>query len=254
MKTKKLILIIAVSGSLGFVASVLTRRFFAKKSTNYQLFEEFKDYFMQTSGGIPLRTTIHDKNIDIVVPSSVGESTQQRIIKGINNFENLCDALNYNICFENEYTAKNKNRIEFKIVEDISGTAAGHTKLSADGTTGEIIYPIHIEIEKRFDDMSWKDGTDDRVLSAIVEHELGHTLGLKDLEDPSFISKSIMYGELSIKKSAHTYTKHDVQLIKYCYDGVVPDENDNVLYVANINHPTNNVMYVKQQKEDGYEL
>ena len=81
-----------------------------------------------------------------------------------------------------------------------------------------INFPINIQIENYFAEGYWDQNQTKSVLTTIVQHELMHTLGFKDLYKYEDQKRSIMYYEVGVG-TPMTYTQEDINKIQYCYDG-----------------------------------
>lgn len=74
--------------------------------------------------------------------------------------------------------------------------------------------PCVININKKYQNAYWpSDGIS--VFEAIVRHEMGHVLGLKDIRDKSFEHRTQMFYDIG--KIAHSYTDIDIENIRRLY-------------------------------------
>lgn len=186
-------------------------------------FGEYIDDFKKNSFGRPLRLPV-DKNPIAVVVDAETEQTKQYIIDGINALDEISTNINYTIYDSKDFAIpSNLNYINIKMVEEIvhetaNDYTAGIATYTYDNKTAVINFPINIQIKNYFAEGYWDQNQTKSVLTTIVQHELMHTLGFKDLYKPEDQTRSIMYYEVGVG-TPMTYTQEDINKIQYCYDG-----------------------------------
>ena len=214
------------------LSSIVLTPFITYKSIEYsnsqglyadqQCFGEYIDDFKTNSFGRPLRLPLDENPIAVVIDAE-NDQTKQYIIDGINALDEISTNINYTIFDSKDFEfSRNVNYINIKMVDEITNTKSGDTAGIASYTynnnTALIDYPINIQIEKYFAEGYWDLYQTKSVLTTIVQHELMHTLGFKDLYKPEDITRSIMYYQVGIGTPI-TFTQEDINKIQYCYDG-----------------------------------
>lgn len=252
MKQKKDILIkIGVGvGCLGLIAGMVIGFPFAVKEKNYRdeikwkeydknTFGEYEKYFYKTENGLVKKLVLNKDPIPIII-GNMSEESRQYVIDAIKELDNISEKINYKI-----YDAKNFKKtdnlryISIEINNDVTESIGGTTNIYSIKHTGEIIMPIQIVINQKYEDAFFDYDYTQSALTTIVKHELLHTLGLKDLYDIEEREQSIMYYSID-NLSQKTFTERDKEVISYCYDGKVD---------VQVQKPLNNIIYYYNERE-----
>lgn len=230
MKEKKSIMLkIGVGASLLglFVGSVagptivkIKNNMDIEKWTEYDenVIGEYMPYFGITEKGLAEKLILDDNPIPIVL-GSMSEQSRQYVVDGINALDIVSDKINYTIYDAKDFEKKNGVRyICIEMCDSIADHLGGRTSYKIDNYSGEILMPIKIQIDKMYEDAYFDESYTQSVLTTIVQHELLHTLGFKDIYDLEQRNNTIMYYNLT-SNSPRTLTQRDIDIISQVYDG-----------------------------------
>lgn len=179
----------------------------AKAESRFNGVEEF---MINTDDGKNVSLPIGDKSISILL-NGFSEEEKQQAQTAIQELDEILDSVDYTI-IEND-DVKITQKIVINNNYEVEGGNLGYTSLNIDGETAQITYPIQIYIDP--DCAKWHDENGNTALSYVIKHEMGHTLGLKDIHDPSYYNKTIMYYKMS---DVSSYTDLDKKTLKQVYD------------------------------------
>ena len=199
----------------------------AIRNKNYK--EEYKDvydYYLHTSTGAPLKLPIYNNNISVIF-NGFSDEAKENARHAISKIDDVLKTQSFTI-YDNDKPNHN-NYIKVDIVNNVTTasdnnyhSAVAQTTLNYNDNNGTIIYPIHIEIEQSFVnkyDNSWY-GTgkspEKSQFSSILQHEIGHALGLKDIYSNDMYEKSVMFW--TINGNTQNYTDLDTHNLRYIYD------------------------------------
>ena len=216
------------------------------KSTKPAVVEKYKkiygdtyDYYMKTKYGKPVYLPIKDNTVSVVF-NAFDEEAKENGRHAISKLDDVLKTQEFTI-YDTGKMPKNNNYIIVSLAEDVAGDATGshngsiaQTIMDFDSFTGKMKYPVEIAIEKKYVDCyRYKEGADfspeTSVFSSILQHELGHALGLCDRYDADSRKNTIMY--YSDAGAAENYTALDYHNIRYIYDKE---------YDVTVNYPTTN--------------
>lgn len=199
-----------------------------ENSADRQRFGKYIDDFLTNDNGRPLRLDTN-KAINVMFDSKLDEQSKQYIIDGINGLKNICPNLKYDL-----YNSQKGDvgRVYFVLQDptEIQHNAAGATNLSFNANSATINSYITIDINSHYLDGYWTTNMDS-ILTTVVQHELMHTLGFKDIYDESRKNDTIMYHALN--PEVKTYTTEDIEKIQYVYGGqtIAETTKSNSMYV-----------------------
>ncbi len=219
---------------------------------------KYEDDFLKSDRGDILRLPIDENPIPVVL-GEMDEQTKEYIVDGINALDEISENINYTIYDYSDFDKPSDLKyISFNMIDEIyseNNDPAGRTYIRWNENTAEIQYPICIELENYYAEGYWDEEYTQSVLTTIVEHELMHTLGFKDLYKDEDRSRSIMYYQLG-PLTQRTFTEEDIEKIQYCYDGkeVATTSHPNQIIFANYTDCLDKNKKITTKHDDEYSL
>ena len=184
---------ILLSCSLLFAASPLACKI-AERMENCVAISQsdvnLEDYLMETKLGAYMKLPVDENPIAIVL-GSMEEEDRKSVIGAINDLDNISTNIDYKILENDDVSITNKIYIT-DAETNSSSHALGVTELSYNAVSGTIEYPVYIKVDTEACERFISDVTGEDAVSAVIKHELGHSLGFKDLYDCR-PDESIMY-------------------------------------------------------------
>lgn len=177
---------------------------------NSNRFDGVKEYMITTPDGEPVTLPQSGNPIPIVL-NGFNEVDREKAKAAILELDNILDSVDYTILDTDNISITQK--IVINNNTPVEGPGLGYTSLDIDRGSAEICYPISIYIDP--DCTKWHDENGNSALEYVIKHEMGHTLGFADIDDPSLYGQTIMYNTLS---DVQTYTDLDIKNFKQVYD------------------------------------
>lgn len=244
-KKKKVFKIIFTIGSLPLGVGIglgIVKGVPAINEAKYKkLYGDTFEYYLRTDWGKPVKLPIYNNTISVVF-DNFSEEAKENAKHAISKLDDVLKTQNIVIYNNNEI--KNDNYIGIHIAEDL-GNKAGLICTNYNQYTGEMIYPVQIEIAKLWvDRYNGEKKSENSIFSSIIQHEIGHALGLKDIKDSNLYKKSSMFW--SIDGIASNYTELDTHNLRYIYD------RDNDVYEVSVTTPNSMQLlsYHQQHKNE----
>ncbi|MBQ8424955.1 MAG: hypothetical protein IJX17_02910 [Clostridia bacterium] len=228
---------IALAGSIGLAFNNEIEYLF-DVADSYSVSENLEDYLMQSKTGAYLKLPVDENPINIVL-QNISDEDKIKVISAINDLDNISTNLDYTILDTDDLKIQNKIYITDG---ETPNDALGLTNINYNNLSGEISYPIYISIDMDACKGFTSDITGEDAVTAVTKHELGHSLGFKDLYDRSMINESIMWYSIYTE----TYTKSDEERIREYYGGVSEDASERYDYYYDEN---NNLCSVKPKND-----
>ena len=233
----KLLVTVLISCNLILAGNLVSMRWNQFQDINSAAFQEenLDDYLMKTDMGAFMKLPV-DENPIAVVLGNLNEDEKKSVVGAINTLDNISTNIDYTILEKDDLTIKNKIYITNG---DVPDGALGMTTVDSKRFTGEIQYPIHINIDMDACHRMFSDITGEDAVGAVTKHELAHTLGFKDLYESKYMKESIMYYSVY----QESYTESDERRIRAYYGGVAEDASGNYNYDFSIdeNAPQENL-------------
>lgn len=156
--------------------------------------KEGKERFVKNSLYQNIHSSISPEPILIKLKDFTYEETLE-VKKSINEIDELSNNLNY--IFEDNVDKSNRIIYINNNVE-LPQNIGGNTNYKTDDLKAEILYPIEINLRGGLINYVYSEDFSITLLSAVVTHEMMHTLGFSDLRTDDWLGKSIMYYNASI--------------------------------------------------------
>ena len=189
-------------------------------------------YFLKTDSGKPLKFDILDHKLDVVFDKGFNEEAKRNARYALNNLDEILTNTDVKI-YDDGNLPNHKNYIYLKLVDQNSldgGKAAGVTHLDFNQTSAKISYPVNIELDRHYVDGYWSPFEDEvptnSMFTTVVQHEVGHALGLVDLYEKDIAKNSVMASKLGYGTT--NYSDIDKENLQFVYCG----ENEAVSYKA----------------------
>ena len=239
-KKQNIVLKILMGLPLACVGSMLaTMGIVEVRRNNVSDFGENTKYFLKNGNGKPLRLDLSSGTLAVVMDNAFTPEAKQYTADAIKKLDNILPNTTVKLYSQQDYDGNFKyiylNLVEQDIINN--GSSAGITHLTYNANTAVIDYPINISIDKKYLDFFVADSNHESVFSTIVQHELGHALGLKDLTlaDTFAVTESgdinsIMAGNLGV--GTINYSSQDAQNLNVAYGSVANKNLFDVRYVA----------------------
>ncbi len=184
------------------------------------------DYYMKTQWNKPIRLPIYNNTIAVMF-NNFSELAKENAMHAISKLDDVLKKQSFTI-YDNENKPKDKNYIKISLVNNLTSEDDGKdydtiakTYLDYNHRTGMMKYPVRIEIERKYvntyrDNANQNHLQDYSVFSSIVQHELGHALGLDDLYRQKDVRNSAMF--YLINYGSYSYSELDKHNIRHIYD------------------------------------
>ena len=206
------------------------------------------DYYLKTDEGRPLKLKIKNNVLPVILNYGFDDETIKIAEHALSKLDNILDYTTVKL-YENGNMPDNYKYIAINI-EDLgygtSSTSAGEAHLTYNKKTGYIDYPVTVSIDKKFTDCYWTleegEKVEESVFSSILQHEIGHCFGLKDLYkgNSSTYSQSVMSGTLGL--GTKDYSELDAHNLKHIYD--IDDKE----YDVTVSYPESMVFINQEDK------
>ncbi len=176
-----------------------------------EAYADVRDYMLKTSDGRVLTLPINENPISIVL-KNVPDEDKSSVFEAIKSLDEISTNIDYTLLENNDITIKNKIYIGDAGELD---KALGVTTYEYNQNTAKINYPVYINIDFDKCNKYYSSITGDNAVSAVVKHELMHTLGFSDLYGKDQKDESIMWNTLNLED----YTESDQNRIRRVYGG-----------------------------------
>lgn len=231
-KKRNIVLKILMGLPFACVGSMLaTMGIIEARRNNVSDFGESTKYFLKNDNGKPLRLDLSSGTLAVVMDNAFTPEAKQYTTDAIKKLNNILPNTTVKLYNQKDYDG-NFKYIYLNLVEQDAinnGGGAGITHLTYNATTAVIDYPINISLDKKYIDCFVAGSNHESVFSTIVQHELGHALGLKDLtlDDTFAVTKSgyinsVMAGCLGC--GTINYSNQDAKNLNAAY-GCVANKN-----------------------------
>lgn len=205
--------------------------------------ENLDDYLMQTPLGSYMKLPIDENPIAIVLGDMTNDE-KKSVYQAIETLDNISTNIDYTILEKDDVSITNK--IYITANDDIPADALATTTIDSKNFSGKIQYPIHIEVDMDRCHTMHSDITGEDAVSAVVKHEMAHTLGFKDLYEPKYMKESIMYYSIY----QESYTESDERRIRAYYGGEAEDRS--AYYNYDFEDKTNEPATTVETAENGF--
>lgn len=197
--TEAIAISVAILGSVTLVGGI----------KNGKMFDGIdKDRFLKTAFNVPMYLPVKNNVVKLNILDDFPTEQQQEIVKGIKKLDNYIDGFDYDISFNDKELKKHINIRAFRQNESNLENALAKTEYRFNTFTAQIKYPLTI----RFDKGELYSSVD---ISAVIQHELMHTLGFTDLYDEQY-KDSLMYYSYNDNLEPNQEEK---QILKKLYGG-----------------------------------
>jgi len=199
--------------------------------------------FLKNIFNDPLLLPISKDAIPVIIDQKFSQKQKDCIAKSIQELDIDLTGINYKVVLNNEKTDENCIKINRTYIEDYSILA--ETKFNAFAST--INYPINIDvsIDKFMRETVENNDFAQKVCSTVIKHEMLHTLGLCDLYEGKYETKSIMYYMLTLN-SCDDLSDSD----KYIINTVYNSKDQGYSVASNVQLPKYTYVSSEQKTED----
>ena len=213
LKQRKLVKLGVISLSALFFATIgLTMCYSTIKAETDYINRKGDERFFKTifhqdarleTGGDEILVVLHDFT----------EKEKYYVKQSIREIDYLSDNLNY--VFSDEENFETDQVLNIYNNCELDGNAAGQFKVNLDERSATMQYPLEISLEGGLINYVDEFDRDVRLLSAVVTHEVMHTLGFNDLRTDRWLGQSIMYWNIddSSDHGVNKMTESDRQAI-----------------------------------------
>ena len=184
-------------------------------------------YFLKTKSGKPLKLDIYDHTLSVVFDKGFSEEAKRNAKFALEGLDEILTDTEVKI-YEDGNKPNHKNYIYLNLVEQDAlhdGHSAGVTHVAFNEYSAKITYPVNIDLDQHYVDGYWSvlDGEvpSNSLFATVVQHEVGHALGLADLYDYTTASNSVMASELGHGTEFYSDVDKDNLQFVYCNDGSV---------------------------------
>lgn len=149
----------------------------------------------------------------LVVLHDFTEEEKYYVKQSIREIDYLSDNLNY--VFSDEQNIETDQVMNIYNNCSLDGSHIGEFEVNLDQFSGTMQYPLNIKIESGLINLVDEFDHDVKLLSAVVTHEVMHTLGFNDLRTARWLGQSIMYWNIddSSDNGVNKMTESDKQAI-----------------------------------------
>lgn len=233
-----------------------------------QLVERLGDsykYCLTTTGGIPITFDMAGDTLQVVFDENFNDEAKKNATFALQHLDDILIDKEVKIYQNGDMPHSNKY-ISLKVVDEgkLGSSSVGLTQINFNDNTGKLTYPISIEIDEHYVDSYYYEANGEvpsnSVFATIVQHEVGHALGLRDLyyyeEDiqkqeygkiDSVMASTLLYGTTLYSKVDET----NLQKL-YCSDALSEPITYNVSYPTQmvVKSVSKNAISKHQNQED----
>lgn len=229
-----LLLLIGLTGSL-VTNSIYANNKYANVDSNR---------YNTTQLGVPIVANLGiDKTIDVVIDESFDDEQKEYITTAIEELDIDLTGVSYNIMLNSDKKSKKCINILKKDCNPADKSALAETFLKHNDFYGNIVYPVNIQVYTKSLERGYGDlNVYNDYFSAVIKHEMLHTLGFKDVYDKKYFNKTIMYGELSYQTRLFDLSQEDIDMVNSVYK---PKAGEKIVDVR-VNEP----VYIAPETEE----
>lgn len=174
--------------------------------------QDDKDKFLIYGDGIMRTLPVGKDGVNVLVNNSFSKEQKQAIAEAIAELDDYLLNVDYNIYLDPSQAPD--RCITFEEV-DFPGTHTGEATTTCIKNYPYFLYPIKISIDA--DKVTEQNGElNVELFKAVVKHEMLHTLGLADIYDEQYKTKTIMYHTFN-SETPTDLTQADIDLLNSVY-------------------------------------
>ncbi|MBE7082900.1 MAG: hypothetical protein E7378_04455 [Clostridiales bacterium] len=205
-----------ISASLVAFSLIIGGVLESRQPTLAEQYPNAYEFVLKSDFGKPLTLPLNENPIAVVLEGFDVQARNQAAA-AIEQLDQISEAIDYVILDRDDAHITQKITIDGGEFFDHSQTSAlGVTYLRFNNHTGEIQYPINIEIDRACTFL--QDSSGQGILDHVIKHEMLHTLGFADMYQDEYQDKTIMYYALSADRDVTSFTELDELNIQRLYD------------------------------------